>query len=153
MKKLSAIKNKWAIAALVLVIWALGASFVAGYYWLQYNDLSQQTSGLRIIVNIGVDYGNGTRTYYNDTNAWTGETVLAVTERVATVETASSTYGTYVTAINGLKAEGDFGWTYWSWNSTGNSWDFAPVGADVYQIVANGSTFLWYYQNAFNPPP
>jgi hypothetical protein len=151
-RKLSAGKNKWATAALVIAIWALVASFVAGYYWLQYNDLSQQTSGLRITINIGIDYGNGTRTYYNDTNAWTGETVLAVTERVTTVKTASSTYGTYVTEINGLKAESDFGWTYWPWNSKGNSWEFAPVGADVYQIVFNRSTFLWYYQNAFNPP-
>ena len=146
-------KNKWAIAALVLVIWALGASFVAGYYWLQYDNLSQQTSGLRVTVNIGVDYGNGTRTYYNDTSAWTGEAVLVVTERVATVETASSSIGNYVTGINGLMASGDYGWTYWPWNSTGNSWEFAPVGADAYQIVVNGSTFLWYYQNAFNPPP
>lgn len=150
---MSAVKNKWAIAALIIAIWALSASLVAGYYWLQYNNLAQQTSGLRITVNIGIDYGNGTRTYYNDTNAWTGETVLAVTERVTTVETASSAYGKYVTTINGLKAQGDFGWTYWPWNSTSNSWEFAPVGADVYQIVANGSTFLWYYQNAFNPPP
>ncbi len=146
-------RSKWAIVALVLAIWALGASLFAGYYWLQYNSLSGQVSGLRITVNIGVDYGNGTRTYFNNTKAWTGETVLAVTDRVATVKTASSSFGIYVTSINGKAASGNYGWTYWPWNSTGNSWDFAPVGANVYQIVTDGSTFLWYYQNSFNPPP
>jgi TRAP-type uncharacterized transport system fused permease subunit len=146
-------RSKWALVALVLAVWALAASFFAGYYWLQYNDLSQQVSGLRITVNIGVDYGNGTRMYYNDTKAFTGETVLTVTKRVTSVETATSSFGIYVTSINGLAAQDKFGWTYWPWNSTGKSWDFAPVGADVYQIVANGDTFLWYYQNSFNPPP
>jgi hypothetical protein len=152
-RKLSVLRNKWAIVALVLACWALVASLVAGFYWLQYNGLSQQVSGLRITVNIGVDYGNGTRTYYNETQAFTGESVLTVTKRVAEVETATSAYGTYVTGINGLNVQGDYGWTYWPWNSTGSMWDFAPVGADVYQVVVNQSTFLWYYENAFNPPP
>jgi hypothetical protein len=147
------LKNKWAIVALVLACWALGASLATGYYWLQYNSLSQQVSGLRITVNIGVDYGNGTRTYYNDTQAFTGESVLTVTKQVANVETATSSLGTYVSGINGLKAQGNYGWTYWPWNSTGRTWDFAPVGADAYLIVANESTFMWYYQNAFNSPP
>jgi hypothetical protein len=150
---LSMKRSKWAIVSLVLTLWALGASLYAGYYWLQYNDLSQQVSGLRITVNIGVDYGNGTRIYFNDTKAWTGETVLTVTKRDADVETALSSLGTYVTAINGKAASGNYGWTYWPWNSTSHSWDFAPVGADIYQIVTNGQTFLWYYQNSFNPPP
>ena len=146
-------KSKWTLATLLLAVWALTTSLIAGYYWLQYNDLSKQVSGLHITVNIGVDYGNGTRAYYNGTQAFTGETVLTVTERVAAVKTASSSLGTYVTSINGLEVQSDYGWTYWPWNSTGNSWDFAPVGADVYQVIANGSTFLWYYQNTFNPPP
>ena len=153
MKKLSMMKSKWAIAALILAIWALSASFFASYYWLQYSDLNQQVSGIRILVNIGVDYGNGTRTFHNDTKAFTGESVLTVTERVATVKTTSSSFGIYVTSIDGKAASGDYGWTYWPWNSTGNSWSFAPVGAAVYQIIVNESTFLWYYQNSFNPPP
>lgn len=146
-------RSKWAIAALVLAVWALAASFMASYYWLQYNNLSQQVSGLQINVNIGVDYGNGTRTFSNGTKAWTGETLLTVTKRIATVETATSSLGILVTSINGKASAGDYGWTYWIWNSTANSWDFALVGAGVYQIVTNDNTFMWYYQNSFNPPP
>jgi len=146
-------RSKWAIAALVLAVWALGASFIAGYYWMQYNNLSEQVSGLRITVDIGIDYGNGTRVFFNNTQAWTGETVLTVTKRAATVETATSALGTYVISIDGKASAGDYGWTYWPWNSTANNWDYAPVGADVYQVVTNSNMFLWYYQNSFNPPP
>jgi hypothetical protein len=146
-------RSKWAIVALVLAVWALGASFIAGYYWMQYNNIGDQVSGLRITVNIGIDYGNGTRVFFNNTQAWTGETVLTVTKRVAAVETATSALGTYVTSIGGKASAGDFGWTYWPWNNTASNWDFAPVGADIFQIVTNNNLFLWYYQNSFNPPP
>jgi hypothetical protein len=146
-------RSKWALAALILAVWALVASFAAGYYLLQYNNLSQQVSGLKINVDIGIDYGNGTRVFFNNTQAWTGETVLTVTKRVATVDTATSSLGTYVISINSKASAGNYGWTYWPWNSTAKSWDYAPVGADVYQIVTNNNLFLWYYQNSFNPPP
>lgn len=153
MNKLSAMKSKWAVVALIFLVWALVASLFAAYTSVQYTDLSNRTSGLRIKVNIGVNYGNGTVTFFNNTQAYTGDTVLAVTKQVTNVKTATSTFGTYVTSINGLAEQGDYGWTYWPLNSTNNTWVFASVGADVYQVVTNGSTFMWYYQNSFNPPP
>ena len=151
MKKLSILKNRWVIVSLVLACWALGASLTAGYYFLQYNDVVLRTGGVLVYVNIGVDYGNGTRTYYNDTKALTGETVFDVTKQVANVEYQVGSLGTYVTEINGVKSQGNFGWTFWPWNSTSQTWSFAHVGADAYSI-ANGETFMWYYQNGFNPP-
>jgi len=144
--------SKWVLASLILVCWALGASLTAGYYWLQYDDLSQQTSGLRITVNIGVDYGNGTRTYYNDTQTWTGKTLLEVSKQVANVEAQAGVYGTEVTGINGVTKQGAYGWTYWTWNSTSQLWSIVWESVDAYK-VANGETTLWYYQNGFNPPP
>ncbi len=149
------LKNKWAIASLVLIVWALVATLAAGYFWLQYNDTNdklQQTNGILIRVNVGIDYGNGSRTFYNDTNAVTGAKLLDVTRQVSDVTLGASSFGAYVTGINGKMAEGDFGWTFWAWNATGNSWDFALVGADQFAVM-NGQTYLWYYQNAFNPPP
>jgi len=146
------LKNRWTMIALVFAVWALGTSLIAGYYLLQYNDLSQQTSGLRITVNIGVDYGNSTRTYYNDTQTWTGKTLLDVSKQVANVEAQAGAYGTEVTGINGVTKQGAYGWTYWTWNSTSQLWSIVWEGGDAYK-VANGETLMWYYQNGFNPPP
>ena len=153
MKKLSIVKNKWAIVAVILAFVALAASLTAGYYYLQYNDIKERTGGVLIYVNVGFDYGNNTRTYYNDTKALTGETLFDVTKQVANVYYQVSAYGTYITGINGVNATSSgYGWTYFSWNSTGNTWSMSLLGVDSY-YVTNGQTFLWYYQNGFNLPP
>ena len=149
------LKNKWAIISLLFLVWALVASLLAGYYLYQYTDINnklEHTNGILIKVNIGVDYGNGTRTYYNSSNALTGQKLLDVTRQVTEVTIGSSSLGAYVTGINGKTASADYGWTFWPWNSQTTSWDYAPVGADQF-AVANGETYVWYYQNAFDPPP
>ena len=146
------LKNKWALASLVLICWALGASLVASFYWLQFNDLQMRTKGELISINIGFDYGNGTRTYFNNTNALMGETLFDVTKQVANVYYQVNSFGTYVTGINDLnQTSTGYGWTYFSWNSTGNTWEMSFLGVDAY-FVSNGQTFLWYYQNGFNLP-
>jgi len=137
---------------MVLTCWALSASFTAGYYWLQYNDVVNRIGGVLIYVNIGIDYGNDTRTFYNNTKALTGATLFDVTKQISNMTYQVGAYGTEVIAINDVNKQGKFGWTYWIWNSTGRSWSIVWENADAYR-VANGETFMWYYQDSFNPPP
>ena len=66
-------------------LWALTASFLAGYYWLQHSDIRNRIGGAMIYVNVGIDYGNNTRTWHNDTKAITGATLFDVTKQVANV--------------------------------------------------------------------
>jgi hypothetical protein len=137
--------------SLWLICWALLASLSAGYYWLRYNDLAERIGGVLIYVDIGVDYGNGTRDYYNNTKTLTGETLFDVTKRVCNVTYGTSAYGTEITSINGLRKEGSFGWTYLAWNDMNSTWAIVLEGVDSH-LVANNETYLWYYENSFNPP-
>jgi len=133
-------------------LWALTASFLAGYYWLQHSDIRNRIGSAMIYVNVGIDYGNNTRTWHNDTKAITGATLFDVTKQVANVTYNVGMYGTEIISINGVRKQGSFGWTYWILNSTSQSWSILWENADNY-LVTNRETFMWYYQNGFNPPP
>ena len=146
------IRNKWMIIAMLLACWALAASFTAGYYWLKYADIEDRIGGVLIYVNIGIDYGNGTRTFQNDTKTLTGATLFDVTKQVSDVTYQVGMFGTEVISIDNVSKQGSFGWTYWIWNSTSQVWSIVWENADAFK-VANRETFMWYYQNAFNPPP
>ncbi len=146
------VKNKWAIVAMLMACWALGASFTAGSYWLQYTDVQERIAGVLVHVDIGVDYGNNTRTFYNNTKALTGATLFDVTKQVCNLTYQVGLFGTEVISINNVNKEGSYGWTYWIWNGTSLSWSIVWANADAYKVT-NAETFMWYYQNAFNPPP
>lgn len=137
---------------MVMACWALIASLVAGYYWVQYTDVATRIGGLLIHVNIGVDYGNGTRTFANNTKTVTGATLFDVTKQTFNITYGVGLYGTEVLSINNLAKQGAYGWTYWLWNGTAYSWSIVWANADNY-LVANDETFMWYYQSEFNPPP
>ncbi len=146
------LKNRWTLLSMLVILWALSASFVAGYYWLQYTDIRNRIGGVIIYVNLGVDYGNNTRTWLNDTKAVTGATLFDVTKQVANVTYDVGIFGTEITSISGVRKQDDFGWTYWIRNSTSHSWSIVWKNVDNY-LVTSEETFMWYYQNAFNPPP
>ncbi len=139
---------------MLVAVWALLASFLAGYYYLQYSDVSNRVGGALIYVNIGVDYGNGTRVFSNDTRTVTGATLFDVTKQTFNVTYQVGVYGTEVTSIDGVaKVPNEVGWTYWVWNSTSSSWAIVWEGADNYK-VASRETFMWYFQSGseFKPP-
>jgi hypothetical protein len=148
---LAFLRNKWTITAMLFACWALAASFMAAYYWLQYNDIEDRISGVLIYVNIGIDYGNGTRIFHNNTKALTGATLFDVTKQVSNVTYQVSLYGTEVVSIDSVNKQGSFGWTYWMWNSTSLSWSIVWESADAYKVT-DSETFMWYYQSGFNLP-
>lgn len=134
-----------------MIVWALIASFLAAYYYFQYNDFSNRVAGALIYVNVGVDFGNGTRIFSNDTETIISATLFNVTKQAFNVGYNVTDAGTEITSIDGVTKAGNYGWTYWLWNSTGGSWSIVWEGAAVHK-VANEETYMWYYQNSFNPP-
>ncbi len=132
--------------------WAIIASFTTGYYWIQYNDIRDRISGSLIDMNLGIDYGNGSRIWHNETKTFSGQTLFDVTTQEADITYRSSLYGAEVLSIDGVVKNENYGWTYWIWNGTISSWSIVWESASNY-LVANGETFMWYYQTGFNPPP
>jgi len=150
------LKNRWILFSMLLASWALIASFFAGYYWLQYSDIVNRIGGIPIYANFGVDYGNNTRLWNNNTKTLTGVTLFKATRSLwnMTYETGSG-FGVYVSSINGVASNSTHGWVWWKWDTLTNNWAFIGISADAY-AVADNETLLWYYENpgsSWPPPP
>jgi hypothetical protein len=137
---------------MAVLCWALLASLGAGFYYYQYKDLRSRIAGKLEYVDVGVDYGNSTQTWYNNTETLSGMTLFDVTKHITNMTYTIGALGTKITAINNVSGQGNYGWTYWIWNSTSNTWSIVFEGADEY-IIVGGEIFMWYYTNNFNPPP
>jgi hypothetical protein len=145
------LRNKWIIVSMFLACVSLTAIFFAGFYWFKYTDIQSRIGEGLIFVSIGVDYGNGTREWQNDTKAFAGETLFDVTKQVMNVTYEVSSWGALITSINNVSNQGSYAWIYWSLNSTSQTWSMVMEGVDA-RLVANQEAYMWYYTNEFNPP-
>jgi len=140
------LKNRWALATLTVLCWAIAASLLSGYYYYQYSDLTARIgkSGLTAAgINLGIDYGNGTRVWYNGTKGITLYEAMVN----AGWEIESQSYGAmglYIKSINGVE-ESPANMRYWGWWSwTDFGWYHGQAACDKY-VVSPGEIILWYY--------
>jgi len=154
---LAFLKNKLVLAALAILCWAIIASSAFGYYYYRYTDLTARIGGAPVLINLGIDYANGTRQWFNGT---IGATLYDAMIRAGwNVETKSfGVMGLYVTSINGVEesAEKSKYWGWWTWTEYG--WSHGGSACDKY-IVGTGESILWYYSYCdpetwqMTPPP
>lgn len=91
-----------ALAALGVLCWAIAASLAFGYYYYQYSDLIARLGRATVLINLGVDYGNGTRVWFNETKGLTlYDAMLEAGWQVKS--TSYGAMGLYINAINGLE--------------------------------------------------
>jgi hypothetical protein len=143
------LKNKWILVAMAVLCWALSASFTATYYYYEYGDLSSKVKGIIITANLGIDYGNGTRRWFNETRIKAGSTLLDLTELVASVNYSESSSGAFMNSINGVSGSSKY-WFWWMYSSS--TWTLGPVGCDKY-IVGDNETLFWYLEGGSLPSP
>jgi len=147
----------------VLVAVVLIVSGLAAYYYSQYNQVESENSTyvqqLRQLdvdysSHILIDFGNGTRVWFNDTKFQPGLNLYAATEVITDGHINSTYYPEFsshlVTAIYNIGNAGNDYWGIWTYNSTA-SWQMAPVGADQLQVYS-GSVFAWTYGPNESPP-
>jgi len=146
--------KSFGVIVIGLLVWALVASSLAAYYWLEYSKyrkLYESLSVKVIVVNIGVDYGNGTVVWYNNTVLPAGSTVLSALIQVAKVEYKIYSFGAYVVSVNGVtekilsKKEG-YSWMWYIYDKKKGKMVLGPTAADKYEL-ANGDTILWKYEH------
>lgn len=148
-------ENKTIVVLLIaLLVWALASSSVASYLYLENQRLKSSLSSLEskaVLVNIAIDYGNGTVVWFNSTPLPSGSTALSALTAVARVEYKLSTMGAYVTAVNGVseniisKSEG-YSWLWYKYSPEKKSLEMGPVAADKYTLV-NGDIIVWRYEH------
>jgi len=144
------LENKWFLVALVVLCWAISASFMSGYYYLQYNDLSAKIKGVIISANLGINYGNGSAVaWFNGTKIKAGATLFDLTKLLVPVNYTESSLGVSINAIGGVPNSPKW-WMWWSWSSFG--WNFGYIACDKY-VVGENETLLWYYQDVLTYPP
>jgi hypothetical protein len=105
-------------------------------------------------VNLSVDYGNGTRIWYNATIIPLGATVFNATEEVVTVEHDPQFGPSFVIAINGVRQDvsQSLYWIWWIWDETENKWTPGPIANDEYTL-SDGQNVIWYLENTSTWPP
>jgi hypothetical protein len=137
---------------MILMCWALTASFMTGYYYYQYDDLLSKAQGNIILTNVGINYSNGSATYWhNETKIKAGSTLLEITKLVASVNYTGSLSGALVNTIDGVPQSDGKYWLWWTHSSYG--WTFGQVACDKY-VVGENETLFWYREvYSANPQP
>ena len=132
-----------------LLVWALVASLICAYYYYSYNDLFQKTRKVAIQVNLGLNYGNGTLKWFNQTSTRSGDTLLDATLQVANVNYTTSAFGAFVTSIDNVNRPTTKSWIWLSWTQQ-LGWYQGPIACDKY-VLGNDETVYWYFEES--PPP
>jgi len=155
--------NGWKWAFLGVLCWALISTGFLGYYYTSYrntaNLYAQTLSELEehtVLVNICIDYGNGTVMWHNGTRVPVGATLFNATLEVASVNYTVWTFSGYgypkdkaifVDAIDGVW--NDYGANkYWQWYYwDGSEWVLGPVGCNHPDAtVKDGGIYMWRYE-------
>ena len=166
--------NRWAWVCLGLLCWAVAASALALHYYNAYRTYEAlytttlaELGRLTVEVNILIDYGNGTRVWYNNTLVPLGSTLFNATLMVAVVNYTfykwpgqgyPNDMAVFVLAINGVWNDPgkQMAWLWWYWDPSEGKWVLGPVGCNhPNATVVDGGIYAWVYESyaSWPPPP
>jgi len=126
----------------------LQASTQLAALWKTYLQLKPQKTSL-YSANVLIDFGNGTKVWYNATGAQPGWNLYILTLVLTSGSMNAQWYPQYgehlVTGIFGVanSPAADKSWFFWRWNSTAK-WQSPLLGADELNVY-DGSVFAWTY--------
>jgi hypothetical protein len=122
------------------------ASAELSQLWTRYLALKPATSSV-YAANILIDFGNGTRHWYNNTEVQPGWNVYTSTVVLTHGNLQAQWYPAYqehfISGVDGVSNSKTMSWFLWAHNDTA-SWQVAQVGADDLPVY-NGSVFAWTY--------
>jgi hypothetical protein len=130
------------------------SGFAAAYYYNEYSRYrglyGQAVEELRqlkthMLVNVLIDYGNGTLEWHNETRVAIGATLFNVTKQIAEIDYTVGQFGAFITAINGKGGDPGYYWIWYIWNSTSSEWEMGMVAADAFTLH-HGDTVAWRYE-------
>jgi hypothetical protein len=114
--------------------------------WREYENLTRLYLGKSagFVADMRVDYGNGTRQWYNQSQVQPGWNLYTATVVLLDGRVQATWYPAYqehfVEGINGVEDSQTESWFIWLKNSSG--WQLAPSGPDLI-FVTNGTVFAW----------
>ena len=135
----------------------LKAAMALSSLWATYQALARVNGGRALVYDIHmvVDYGNGTRRWYNDSTAQPGWNGYVVTLVLLDGKVQATWYPQYsehfVTGLGGVNQTSSKSWFIWEFAN--GKWAASQTGADQLQVV-NGTVLAWAlcgYDSSFNP--
>jgi hypothetical protein len=161
---------------LALLVWAVLGTVSTGYYFTQYEiyrgefktftdefaklsdtieNLSTVMKSTSLRAQIFINYGNGTKNWYNRTilpiaaTAFTG--ILAITD-LKYVDYGGE-LGILITSINGITGNSTHGWLYWHWDSEKTEWILPEYSCTRYILHREDIIAFTYQSYRIWPPP
>ena len=167
--------NPWLVVALILFVTTTTGIGVSIHFYQNYtntdtlyrdaldtvnelNEAYQNVSSALLDVSYTpkflIKYENDTEVWYNHTYIPIGWTLFNATAKITDGNVAylQSSYGIFVTSINGVTQYNQYFWLWYLWNNTSHSWSLGPVGADVYRL-RSGEIIAWYLTDDFASIP
>ena len=119
--------------------------FAIPYMQEDKDPTSEQLSTIQI--SLCIDYGNGTREWFNNTSVPENCNLLNATKLVAKVQyTYWPAYkASFVDVINGVPNKSSYFWMWYYWDAQENEWKLGPVGADRY-VLKPHEVVMWRYE-------
>lgn len=135
------------VAAALLCTTIAAGGFALNYYYKNtvlessYQKLLVELEEFTALVDIMIDYTNGTVIWYNETRIHIGASLLNATEIVCDIKVQSTNFGSFVTSVNGVSQDANH---FWIWSIYEDEWSMGPVGADQYTLQ-DGDIVGWIY--------
>jgi PKD repeat protein len=118
----------------------------------QFETCGAQSSTLKL-VDVMLDYGNGTRRWASCMLQIGNDTVYNATQMIARSLNVTWWYGSaFVNAIDNVWNSYPYYWIWWIWNSTAGCWELGPVACNQY-VLGDCDIVAWYYENCSSWPP
>ncbi|RLF18156.1 MAG: hypothetical protein DRZ82_08760 [Thermoprotei archaeon] len=162
----------WRIALAITIAWALTTTVLSAYFYQEVkrmtklcNELKSEYEEKLILVDIVINYGNGTIKWYNDTVLLRGSTAFDAVRRIADVNWTKGAYGVFIIAIDDVYGNATHGWVFaiygrkeTSWGSTTkvDGWYYPGVSVDKVVLKNNDIIGFLYYnwaKKGWPPPP
>jgi len=122
------------------------ASVELSQLWSRYLSLKPAASSV-YAADIFIDFGNGTRHWYNNTQVQPGwnmyTSMVVLTHGNLQAQWYPEYQEHFVSGFDGISNSKTMFWFLWTYNETA-SWQVAQVGADDLPVY-NGSVFAWTY--------
>ena len=161
MNDLSKSHNVWFTISLILVSGLVLASSLAAYYYAQYTfadkryvDTLSSLNDISYRVNLLIDYGNGTKTWRNQTIIPVGWSLFNTTTKATggRIEGTRFSFGFFITSINGVQGTGPSYWSWYMWDREQSKWVPGASGAESY-TMKQGDVAAWLLTSDFNATP
>ena len=146
---------------IVLALLSLVANsfLLSSYFYVQgENDrlrglLSENTLEVDLLVN----FGNGTRRWYNGTTVPSGSSLFNATQRIFgdDMEYAFGSYGVYLSELGGRGASPDNPsqfWVWFRWDEQKKDWSMGETSADQHRLLP-GESLAWALVDFSSPGP